>query len=251
MCSMILCHGIRSTALDWGAEEEQNYRRAGRGGLVKMKEPIKIALRGGLHRNSRVHTTLLMTPLSSLFQPNVSKHNPTLLSSSSPHLQNTATAKATKNNRSQLPRRLRHNRKRNESKMIRPTLLIGTVVLAGAGAVAAFHLSPTNNGGGIAAPPAASSTSTVNRRDFVSKSAGMVAAGLALPRAVVAVDDSSVSADPYADYVTSESGMRYLITKEGDGAVPSAGQLVKVRPVSSIFSLSTSTTHYCVSCAED
>ena len=118
--------------------------------------------------------------------------------------------------------------------MIRPTLLIGTVVLAGAGAVAAFHLSSNNNGGGggIAAPPTASSTSTVNRRDFVAKSAGMAAAGLALPRAVVAVDDPSVSADPYADYVTSESGMRYLITKEGDGAVPSAGQLVKVRPVS-------------------
>eukprot|EP00985_Skeletonema_marinoi_P035294 scaffold46182_cov139-Skeletonema_marinoi.AAC.1 len=33
--------------------------------------------------------------------------------------------------------------------------------------------------------------------------------------------------DPYADYTTTASGMKYLITKEGDGAVPSAGQTVK------------------------
>ncbi|KAL3809789.1 hypothetical protein ACHAXA_004030 [Cyclostephanos tholiformis] len=105
------------------------------------------------------------------------------------------------------------------------TLLIGTVVLAG-GAVSAFHLS--SNNGGIAAPAASASStspSTVNRRDFVAKSAAM-AAVVALPRAGIAADDSA-AADPYADFVTSESGMRYLITKEGDGAVPSAGQLVK------------------------
>ena len=112
------------------------------------------------------------------------------------------------------------------------TLLIGTVVLAG-GAVSAFHLS--SNNGGIAAPAASASStspSTVNRRDFVAKSAAM-AAVVALPRAGIAADDSA-AADPYADFVTSESGMRYLITKEGGGAVPSAGQLVKVRPLTPI-----------------
>ena len=72
--------------------------------------------------------------------------------------------------------------------------------------------------------------SSSTRRVFVSEStaaaaAAAVAAVVALPRAGVADD----TADPYVDYITSESGMKYLITKEGDGAVPSAGQLVKVR----------------------
>lgn len=108
-----------------------------------------------------------------------------------------------------------------KSTMTRLALLFGSVVLAG-GAVAAFTVS---SNGGVAAPAASTSTSTVSRRDFVAKSAAAGAA-VALPKAVVADD---AAADPYADYVTSESGMRYLITKEGDGAVPSAGQLVKVR----------------------
>jgi 23S rRNA-/tRNA-specific pseudouridylate synthase len=34
-------------------------------------------------------------------------------------------------------------------------------------------------------------------------------------------------ADPYADYKTTASGMKYLITKEGDGVTPSTGQTVK------------------------
>lgn len=70
--------------------------------------------------------------------------------------------------------------------------------------------------------------SSSTRRVFVSEStaaAAAVAAVVALPRAGIADD----TADPYVDYITSESGMKYLITKEGDGAVPSAGQLVKVR----------------------
>jgi hypothetical protein len=120
--------------------------------------------------------------------------------------------------------------------MIRPTaatLLFGTVVLAGGAIVAAFNLPPSiSNDAGTAA---SSSTLAINRRDFAAKSASAAAAAVAatavLPGAAVADD----AADPYADYVTSESGMRYLITKEGDGAVPSAGQTVKVRSI--IFDL--------------
>jgi FKBP-type peptidyl-prolyl cis-trans isomerase len=67
--------------------------------------------------------------------------------------------------------------------------------------------------------------SSSTRRAFVSESTAAAAAIVALPRAGVADD----TADPYVDYITSESGMKYLITKEGDGAVPSAGQNVKVR----------------------
>ncbi|KAL7539926.1 hypothetical protein ACHAXR_009715 [Thalassiosira sp. AJA248-18] len=62
-----------------------------------------------------------------------------------------------------------------------------------------------------------------SRRDFLAKSAA-AAASIALPKVVFADDDS---ADPYASYTTTESGMKYLITKEGDGAIPSGGQLVK------------------------
>ncbi|KAL7452315.1 hypothetical protein ACHAWC_004037 [Mediolabrus comicus] len=42
--------------------------------------------------------------------------------------------------------------------------------------------------------------------------------------ALAPTDDNT---DPYADYITTKSGIRYLITKEGNGAVPSAGQTVK------------------------
>eukprot|EP00580_Thalassiosira_gravida_P001214 CAMPEP_0201599576 /NCGR_PEP_ID=MMETSP0492-20130828/968_1 /ASSEMBLY_ACC=CAM_ASM_000837 /TAXON_ID=420259 /ORGANISM="Thalassiosira gravida, Strain GMp14c1" /LENGTH=188 /DNA_ID=CAMNT_0048062165 /DNA_START=18 /DNA_END=584 /DNA_ORIENTATION=- len=94
-------------------------------------------------------------------------------------------------------------------------LLVGTVVLAG-GAVTAFNLSTQNN-----APR--SSLTTSNRRDFLAKSAATVATTVALPKASIADD----SVDPYASYTTTESGMKYLVTKEGDGAVPSSGQTVK------------------------
>jgi len=90
-------------------------------------------------------------------------------------------------------------------------LFLGTVVLAG-GAVAAFNLSPQAN-----------SNAAASRRDFLAKtSAAAAAVSVASPLVAVADD-----ADPYAEYTTTESGMKYLVTKEGDGAVPSPGQLVK------------------------
>lgn len=65
--------------------------------------------------------------------------------------------------------------------------------------------------------------SSLTRRVFVSESSAAAAAA-----AVVVLPRAGVAADPYVDYITSESGMKYLITKEGNGAVPSAGQNVKV-----------------------
>lgn len=91
-------------------------------------------------------------------------------------------------------------------------LLFGTVVLAG-GVATAFNLSSNTN-------PAATST---NRRDFLAKSAA-ITASVALPKLANADDDA---ADPYASYTTTESGMKYLVTKEGDGGIPTAGQTVK------------------------
>ncbi len=129
--------------------------------------------------------------------------------------------------------------------MIRRAFLIGTVVLAGAGVVAtAFHLASNDDGRrSIAVPvpvPVPAKISIVDRRDFVARSTAAVVAavaagtgGLIVPNAANAIDDDGdddvLPSDPYAEYTTSESGMRYLITREGDGAVPSAGQLVKVR----------------------
>lgn len=88
-------------------------------------------------------------------------------------------------------------------------ILIGGAAVYGA---AAFSLSMSSGSNNVAA----------SRRDFLSKSAAVTAAASTLPKAAFADD-----ADPYADYTTTESGMKYLVTKEGDGAVPSAGQTVK------------------------
>lgn len=92
---------------------------------------------------------------------------------------------------------------------------LAIALLGGAAAATAFSLSMsgafTNNSNAAAA---------TSRRDFLAKSAATAA--VALPKAAFADD-----ADPYADYITTESGMKYLVTKEGDGAVPAAGQTVK------------------------
>mmetsp|Transcript_13290 Transcript_13290/g.26467 ORF Transcript_13290/g.26467 Transcript_13290/m.26467 type:complete len:189 (-) Transcript_13290:302-868(-) len=95
------------------------------------------------------------------------------------------------------------------------TLLVGTALLAGGAAAFSHSQSNTN--------PA----TTANRRDFLSQTASIAAAttaSLSLPKPSLADDDAS---DPYSDYITTESGMKYLITKEGDGAIPAAGQTVK------------------------
>lgn len=92
-------------------------------------------------------------------------------------------------------------------------ILIGGAAVYGAAAFSLSMSSGSSTNNNIAA----------SRRDFLSKSAAVTAAASAtLPKAAFAND-----ADPYADYTTTESGMKYLVTKEGDGAVPSAGQTVK------------------------
>ena len=96
---------------------------------------------------------------------------------------------------------------------------LALALLGGAAVATAFSLSMS---GSINTNNAAAAT----RRDFLAKSAATaaVAASTALPKAAFADDDA---ADPYADYITTESGMKYLVTKEGDGAIPSGGQTVK------------------------
>jgi peptidylprolyl isomerase len=73
----------------------------------------------------------------------------------------------------------------------------------------------------ITTPPSASSTESVDRRSFIRFSAGAAAAtataGLALP--AFAAEDQ--------DFITTESGLQYKITKEGTGAVPIQGANIK------------------------
>lgn len=64
---------------------------------------------------------------------------------------------------------------------------------------------------------------TVDRRGFVSST---VATGIAAG-AGAATKPAFAEEDQYADFTTTESGLKYKITKEGDGAIPTSGQQVK------------------------
>lgn len=79
--------------------------------------------------------------------------------------------------------------------------------------------------------PSSPNNKNDNRRSFLHKTAMTTAATVAgvssgstlFPNSAIA-DESN---DPYADYTTTESGLKYKVTKEGTGAVPSPGQTVK------------------------
>ena len=90
-------------------------------------------------------------------------------------------------------------------------------LLAIAGTATSFSLSMRASGGDLDA---------VDRRGFVRTTVAGIATAATFSNAspVLAQDE-----DPYADYTTTESGLKYMITKEGDGAVPAAGQQVKAQ----------------------
>mmetsp|Transcript_201 Transcript_201/g.249 ORF Transcript_201/g.249 Transcript_201/m.249 type:complete len:185 (+) Transcript_201:103-657(+) len=95
---------------------------------------------------------------------------------------------------------------------------LSTRVLLGAGllvgAASAFSMSMSSS----------SSVQTSDRRAFLSKSAAaVVASGLSVSQPNAAFADE----DLYADFITTESGMKYKVIKEGTGAIPEAGQNVK------------------------
>ena len=95
---------------------------------------------------------------------------------------------------------------------------IALALLGGAAAATAFSLSMS----GSSSPNNNNNLST--RRNFLAKStATIAAASTALPKASLAEESS----DPYAGYTTTESGLKYLITTEGTGAIPESGQTVK------------------------
>jgi len=62
-----------------------------------------------------------------------------------------------------------------------------------------------------------------SRRTFLEKSIAIASIPIAtFPKTSFAADD-----DPYKDFVTTESGLKYKVIKEGSGAIPSPGQTVK------------------------
>ena len=84
---------------------------------------------------------------------------------------------------------------------------------------------------GSAASFSMSMSSSTDRRAFV-KTAGTagaaVAAGTILNTPAASADaDVAVEVDKDG-FITSESGLKYKVTKEGTGAIPAAGQTVKV-----------------------
>jgi len=97
----------------------------------------------------------------------------------------------------------------NKMKITASKVILAAALLSG-GAVAALNLS---NGG--------------ERRTFLQKGAVAAAgtvgvlSGASLPQVA--------SADDYSDYTTTDSGLKYFVTKEGDGAIPTSGQTVKTQ----------------------
>lgn len=74
-----------------------------------------------------------------------------------------------------------------------------------------------------------SASSSTDRRSFVRTAGAAAAAGSLINPAIATAElaDPTVEVD-YSDFTISESGLKYKVTKEGTGAIPQAGQTVKV-----------------------
>jgi peptidylprolyl isomerase len=96
--------------------------------------------------------------------------------------------------------------KKRRERIMKLFYIVGAIALV-AGTASAFSMSMVD------------SASSLDRRSFVKSSAALVAGTAAAPQLVGAED--------YSDFTTTESGLKYKIIKEGDGAVPLQGQTVK------------------------
>jgi len=88
-------------------------------------------------------------------------------------------------------------------------VVLAAALLSG-GVVAALNLS---NGG--------------ERRTFLQKGAVVAASSVGILSS--ASLPKVASADDYSDYVTTDSGLKYFVTREGTGEIPKTGQTVKTQ----------------------
>ena len=88
------------------------------------------------------------------------------------------------------------------------------------GGTSAFSLSMSSSG--------FKETTSLDRRTFFHIATAGTAAVVTSASAFVPTSSASED-DPYADFITTESGLKYKVTKEGseDAAIPSPGQMVK------------------------
>ena len=99
--------------------------------------------------------------------------------------------------------------------MFRTLLLLTSI-----SSLAAFQLGMTSSVNG----PQTQQTPT--RRSFLNTAAVFTGSVAMIGQPQVSIADES---DPYADYVTTESGLKYKIIKEGNGTIPPAGATVKTQ----------------------
>ena len=99
--------------------------------------------------------------------------------------------------------------KKRRERIMKLFYFVGAMALV-AGTATAFSMSMTD------------SSSTVGRRSFIKSSAALVAGSAAAPLVAQADGDAD-----YSDFTTTESGLKYKVTKEGTGATPLQGQTVK------------------------
>jgi hypothetical protein len=81
---------------------------------------------------------------------------------------------------------------------------------------------------------AAYSASSADRRSFLTQSVSSAVAGI--PLVTTFLPKTAMAEDGTDDgFVTTESGLRYKVTTEGVGAVPSPGQTVKAHYTGTLF----------------
>lgn len=96
------------------------------------------------------------------------------------------------------------------------------IILTIFGTAAAFSLSMSSQ-----QQQQSSSSSKIDRRSFV-RTAAVGAAGGIMAQAGLLNNVQPAVADDDDGFVTTESGMKYKVLKEGTGGIPTPGQTVKV-----------------------
>jgi peptidylprolyl isomerase len=104
--------------------------------------------------------------------------------------------------------------KRRKMKFVKALAFLGI-----AGTAAAFSLTMSSQSS------QQSKDAAVDRRGFV----GSAVAGVAAASTLLTASPVFAEEETYADFTTTESGLKYKITKEGNGAVPIAGQNIKTQ----------------------